>query len=1052
MWRKSCAVLLTACAAAAVHAETNVWGGLGGDLNWSTPGNWTNGIVPVGASDLTVQITGTNSNGTTGAPLNQDIADPLDLNRLEIADMAPAGDREIYLSGGRLNFVSAGTVQPTLSGDRDANMIIRNAVSLPAGTTLSVSNRTYRFAIEGAITGEGGLAFGSGGLGGELELKNPANSYTGGTAYVSTYGANNQWARLYVSASGVFGTGPVTLSGGNLNALNAGNQQAGGVTFQGTTAHTNDFLLLAPSPLIAGIAVTNAAVTAAAVTLSGGVDLNAHTLYLRGQRNTSGTLSGVISEGGTNALVKMDLGLWTLSGANTFTGRVLVSSGTLKLGAENTLPPAVPVTVNGGTYDLNGYTVTNGAVIVSSGTVSNGTLCAQSVAATDSGTILATLAGSGGLTKSGAGALTLAASNLYSGVTAVSAGILQFAKRAALYNGDTAQWTDANIVVSSGATLALNVGGAGEFTDGDVGLLAGLGTATGGFKTGAVLGLDTTNAAGGEFACSTVIGNPGGNMLGLNKLGLGTLTLGGANSYTGATRLTGGVLSVASLANGGFVSGIGQSSSNAANLVFAGGALRYTGPTASSDRLFTFASSTGAVFDVAQAGATLTLKQLRGCSGLNANAVFVKNGPGTLTIGNDGIAGGNSYIGGVAAYVINQGSFLTVASDPAQLNLARLAAQGPTLTLGDGAYLGFGAPLNETAANSEQLVRYNGTNVTASMVGITLSGPTNTVTALFSNTAIFDVNDGASEIDLLVTGNFAPYPTLANTVLRKTGTGTLKLAGTGSSHRGTLVIRAGRVLANANVPYGGNSILGNCTNDVQLGDAGTLPTDAPTFVFEGTGAYTFSRGISVAHTSVTAAVVGCISNANATFSGAVMLSNTVQLLSVTAGTNAVFVTGVISGPGGVTKTGTGTVVLAASNAYTGTTTVAAGTLRLSSSNRIDDTSALRLTGGTFDTAGVGETLGALDVDGDAAVDFGGGASVLRFAASAAQTWTGTLTLRNWSGSSFGSGPDRLYVGDAAGGLTPSQLSKILLPDGRKMTQLATGEVVPIAQGTILLAR
>jgi autotransporter-associated beta strand protein len=233
---------------------------------------------------------------------------------------------------------------------------------------------------------------------------------------------------------------------------------------------------------------------------------------------------------------------------------------------------------------------------------------------------------------------------------------------------------------------------------------------------------------------------------------------------------------------------------------------------------------------------------------------------------------------------------------------------------------------------------------------------------------------------------------------------------------------------------------------VQVADAGTASTNTVALVFD--GAYTFARGICVyPYTNGASVSVGSVATNSAVFSGAILLSNTVQLTSASAGTNAVIVTGVISGPGGVTKTGTGTVVLAASNLYTGLTSVAAGTLRLSSSNRIDDTSALRLTGGTFATAGFSETLGELDVDGAAVIDFGSGSSTLRFAASTGQVWAGTLTLRNWSRTDS----DRLFVGTWAGALTPAQLAKIVLPDGRKAMQLATGEVVP-PQGAVMMVR
>jgi autotransporter-associated beta strand protein len=139
------------------------------------------------------------------------------------------------------------------------------------------------------------------------------------------------------------------------------------------------------------------------------------------------------------------------------------------------------------------------------------------------------------------------------------------------------------------------------------------------------------------------------------------------------------------------------------------------------------------------------------------------------------------------------------------------------------------------------------------------------------------------------------------------------------------------------------------------------------------------------------------------------------------------------------------VVLAAANTYTGVTTVAEGTLRLGASDRIADTGALRLTGGTFDSAGHSDTLGTLDVDGTAVIDLGSGSSTLRFADSAVQTWSGTLTLRNGSGGGTG----RLFIGTTSGGASAQQLDRIMFPNGRKAIQLATGEVVPVPQGTLI---
>ncbi|OYW76280.1 MAG: hypothetical protein B7Z37_09550 [Verrucomicrobia bacterium 12-59-8] len=124
--------------------------------------------------------------------------------------------------------------------------------------------------------------------------------------------------------------------------------------------------------------------------------------------------------------------------------------------------------------------------------------------------------------------------------------MLQFAQEAALYNNTPASWTNTNLVVNSGATAAFNVGGTGEFTASDIATIQPLGTGTGGFKNGSVIGLDTSNAAGRSFTYSTAIAdtNGGANVVGVTKLGANTLVLTGANSYSGPTKVTAGTLQV----------------------------------------------------------------------------------------------------------------------------------------------------------------------------------------------------------------------------------------------------------------------------------------------------------------------------------------------------------------------------------------------------------------------------------------------------------------------------------------------------------------------------
>ena len=945
------------------------------------------GIVKLGTNTLV--LSGNNTYSGKTALYN---------GKLSVADEAflganPGGSvaDQLLLSGGTLLGAASFTLDDSNRGVTLAPA--GGTFETPAATTLAIANI---IAGSGALTKTGG---------GTLTLAG-VNTYTGKT---------------FVNAGKLSAAGEAAL-GANPGSSAADQLTLNGGTLQSTATFTVDD--------------SNRGLSVGA---SGGT--------FETDAATKLTVAKVIA--GSSTLTKTGEGTLALTAANTFSGTVTVNAGTLELGQVDALknsilntgtagPQSVVLTLAGPvTYTLSGLQGAN-ALSLGANTLSLG-------ANTQPASFAGALSGSGGLTKNGTGTQMLSGTNTYAGATTVSAGTLQIAKTAALYNGDTAQWTTNSIIVNSGATLAFNVGGSGEFAPGDLDVLKGLGSAGGGFKTGSLLGLDTTNAPGGEFIYSSVIGNPGGNMLGFQKLGLGTLTLSGANTYTGATWLTSGVLSAGSLTNGLFASSIGASSSAASKLVFDGGTLRYTGPTTSTDRRFTVSAGKTATFDVTQPGTTLTFASITNSS-IPSGTVITKNGPGSLSFGYDGTGGATwGFLGSVDAIVLNEGSLLNVANDTPQLNVWRQAANGPALTLGDGVYLGCSNPLEASAANSEQIVRYIGTNATATIAAGLFQGPGTGG----SNTKTFDVNDGAADIDLLVSASFGIYsgaePLQAVSDIRKTGAGTLKLSGTASVFHGTTTVRNGRLIVGASVFPNISGPLGNTNTAVQVADAGTTSSNTVALVFDGN--YTFARGISVyPYTNGASVSVGSVATNSAVFSGAFLLSNTVQLTSASAGTNAVIVTGVISGPGGLTKTGTGTVVLAASNAYTGATTVASGTLRLAAAERIDNASPLRLTGGTFATAGFSETLGALDVDGAAALDFGSGSCTLTLADSASQTWDGALMLRNWT-----AGADRLFVGTSAS-LTKNQLKKITSPTGQAASQLPTGEVVLLPLGTVLIVR
>jgi autotransporter-associated beta strand protein len=121
------------------------------------------------------------------------------------------------------------------------------------------------------------------------------------------------------------------------------------------------------------------------------------------------------------------------------------------------------------------------------------------------------------------------------------------------------------------------------------------------------------------------------------------------------------------------------------------------------------------------------------------------------------------------------------------------------------------------------------------------------------------------------------------------------------------------------------------------------------------------------------------------------------------------------------------------NDYTGTTTVSGGTLALGGDNVLPDTTAVTLGAGTLDAATFDDIAGTLDCSAAATINLGAGGT-LAFLDSSAVDWTGgtlqitgTFVPGNGVDPGVGVNPGSLRFGDTNGGLTPSQLASISAP-------------------------
>lgn len=310
---------------------------------------------------------------------------------------------------------------------------------------------------------------------------------------------------------------------------------------------------------------------------------------------------------GTQGFVKLGSGWLTLQGsaANVFTGTTVVSNGTIYLNkpagtnaipsdltihsggavvyttAADQISDSSTVTIQtGGTLNLNNRSDVVDALVLDGGVVTNnsGSPTLQVASAFDvrSGEVHSALAGAGkALIKTTPGTVLLAANNTFSGGVLIGAGTLQIG------NGSTAGTPGASgILITNHGQLFFNRGSGSTLT-----------------VSGAISG--------------------SGSVV---KTGPGTVALNGANSYTGFTAISNGVVNISSSSTLGDGTG---------TLILAGGSLNTT-----ANRSAGTAPVSNPIHIVADSA--VTTSSSAGTVELNLATSTITGTTGTLTFRNDG--------------------------------------------------------------------------------------------------------------------------------------------------------------------------------------------------------------------------------------------------------------------------------------------------------------------------------------------------------------------------------------------------------------------------------
>ncbi|MGC4004774.1 MAG: autotransporter-associated beta strand repeat-containing protein [Pirellulales bacterium] len=799
------------------------------------------------------------------------------------------------------------------------------------------------------------------------------------------------------------------------------------------------------------------------------------------------TIGAVLA--GSGGYVKSGVGLLSLTATNTVSGGITVSQGSLT------------TTVNGG---FGGNTITLGDV----NTGANDILLGLDNRADVANPIVVSADGTGAVVIAGLNTGTGANASIFSGLVTLNRattfrGLISGDRLAfdgkltgnvgtltidggsrTTFSNTTNDFVGNMVITGTGTTFQASVGGVGNVVpDGTsvtvnagaffwlaaassvtetIDALNGAGTVT---MNGAVAGTNVlaVGSAGGTGVFTGVIANADADsLIAFTKLGAGSQTLSGTNTYTGATTLVAGSL----LAGNNSAFGTSSITINTAA---------------------TGASNTSLLIDGSGGNRTI------------ARPITVANqGTGVVTIGSSVLNGSSGTALFSGAIVINKDVTLTGATGDRTDFSGGITGTG-NITVG-----GAGRVILRTTTST-----YSGTTTVDGLLQLSDGGATavslipDASNLIVNATKTFRMAKGGnsetvgglsgtgaiqavSGADTLIVGGGDATASFGGTMLNngavlsfgKTGTGTQTLTGTGT-YTGTTVVNGGTLLLNnaaigfdAGLLSGTSSITVNSTATLQVGQQWNVKSSTPIVLNGGTlnftsgtatdgvnyaNVVTLNNGATVTGnpfrggnlTNPTYTVTG---DATSTIAARMYLTNNADLTGVRvatfnvadgASTVDLLVSGVVSdlGQNGtspnlrgstVVKSGAGTASFTNANTYLGQTQINAGKLLANNlTGSAVGTGNVTINGGALGGSGtVGLTTDASNVTFGAnggTIAPGNSPGVLTINGDVDFTTAGVATFAvELNGSVFGTEYDRLVVNSAAGGTNLINLSNALL--------------------------